>query len=119
MGKLRSSRPSKEDIIAHLRRELADATRRANEVPGLSAALDEARYALEQVKANRACGSNTCAQIAERVLSGKVNATALRVLAARVPLLEALVTAYRNHQPVTDPHVVAKLTALDEKAGGS
>lgn len=92
---MRSSRPTKDDVIAQLRRDLAAATKRANEVPGLSAAFDEARCGLEQVRDNRACNSQTCGQIAERVLSGKMNAVALRVLAERVPLLEAVATGLK------------------------
>lgn len=124
---MRSSRPTKDDVIAQLRRDLAAATKRANEVPGLSAALDEARCGLEQVRDNRACNSQTCGQIAERVLSGKMNAVALRALAARVPLLEAVATIAREMEqratgkalrptPEQWQRLVATLAALDKEA---
>jgi hypothetical protein len=100
--------------LFEVKAELAEATKRANEVPGLSAALDEARWALEQVRDNRACGSQTCGQIAERVLAGSVNVERLRALAARVPLLDALADAVRAYRDAPNSqYFAAMVTALD------
>lgn len=105
------TRTGSKTIIAELTRTKAD-------VEALLKAEIAAheRTKADAIKANRACGSQTCGQIADDVLSGKVNTARLRAIAARVPLwreLERLARDQDRESAMED--VLRKLATLDGK----